>query len=385
MMARLGPGILWLGSQEWTDRENWERPVRTIPKWQKEKENESPRHLGELPEYLVPEGRELFLLTSGSTGLPRIAVHRHASLHANATASLKRMPLAPDDRWLLNLPLFHVGGLGIIYRCAAVGAGVVITSKTSASTHITHLSVVTAQLTWMAERPGDLLILQSMKAVLLGGGPVPRELCEYLIKKGVHIWTSYGLTEMASQVATGPFAVQPGAETRVEPLEGIELKRAPDGEIHVRGPSLFLGYLNEGQLSRPLDPQGYYATGDLGDLSAQGLAIFGRRDNLMISGGENIQPEEVEAALRAIPQVNEVVVVPRPHPSWGQRPIAFIKMAGGLPLPGPDYFRTRLTSLLPKFKWPDEYHPWPVDPQANTASGKVNRAYFRALGAQIPP
>ena len=167
--------------------------------------------------------------------------------------------------------------------------------------------------------------------------------------------TSYGLTEMASQVTTTP----PGASkeqlrTAGRALPYREIRVSTEGEILVRGKTLFAGYLRNGGLDRPLDEDGWFHTGDLGELDDGGnLRPTGRRDNLFVSGGENVQPEEIEAALLRLSGVEEAVVVPVPDPEFGARPVAFVRTSGV-----PADLAQELGRSLPRFKVPGEFHGW---------------------------
>ena len=213
--------------------------------------------------------------------------------------------------------------------------------------------------------------LAGLKAVLMGGGPVSASLVDEALSRGLPIHTSYGLTEMASQVTTTP----PGASlealrTAGRVLPEREVSISQDGEILVRGETLFAGYVEDETLDLPLDTNGWFHTGDLGELDENGyLRVLGRQDNLFISGGENIQPEEIEEALSAPPGVEAAVVVPVDDPEFGQRPVAFVRMKGGSTVdlaPG-------LEKVLPRFKIPVAFYAWPEE----RGGMKVDRASFR--------
>ena len=170
----------------------------------------------------------------------------------------------------------------------------------------------------------------------MGGGPVPPSLVDEALARGLPLHTSYGLTEMASQVTTTP----PGASleelrTAGRVLPDREVSISERGEILVRGETLFAGYVEGEELDRPLDAEGWFHTGDLGELDEDGyLRVGGRVDNLFISGGENVQPEEIEEALCRLEGVDEAVVVPVPDEEFGARPVAFVRSgrqeAGGI-------------------------------------------------------
>lgn len=325
---------------------------------------------------LLLEQPATVVFTSGSTGEPKAALHAFGNHYFSARGSNENLALAPGDRWLLSLPLYHVGGLGIVFRCLLAGAGIVLavpgsTMAEALTRHdVTHASMVATQL-WRAlrEEPGPAL--SRLKALLLGGGPLPRSLLEAARRRGVPIHTSYGLTEMTSQVTTTP----PGAPQHVLQTAGQllpyrELHVAGDGEIWVRGETLFQGYLTPHGVQRPEQPGGWFATGDLGRLTGEGhLVVQGRKDNRFISGGENVYPEEVEQALCRLPGVVQAVVVPVPDEEFGQRPVAFVETSGAA---GWGDLRRALQDLLPGYKVPRAFYAWPEDAEA--ASGpKVSR------------
>jgi o-succinylbenzoate---CoA ligase len=158
---------------------------------------------------------------------------------------------------------------------------------------------------------------------------------------------------MASQVATGK------AGECVKVLPRRELMISAEGEILVKGETLFKGYIQPGRLHLPLDAQGWFKTGDLGKLENDCLTVKGRRDNMFISGGENIQPEEIEKVILSLKGVAQATVVPQDDAEFGQRPVAFIKFAES-PLTS-DALARHCAQFLPKFKIPIAFYPWPAD------------------------
>jgi len=259
------------------------------------------------------------LFTSGSTGRPKIVSLTLDNFFASAKPAAIRCNLNPSDGWLLSLPLFHVGGLGIIFRCLISGAKILLTP----SNEVTHVSYVPTQLyrSWP--------LFPKLKWILLGGSPISE------IDPKLPIITSYALTETSSLFLANGFPL-PGKE--------IELR---GGEIFVRGDSLFQGYFN----GQKLEPhKGWFGTKDLGRFdSKNGYSIIGRKDNLFISGGENIQPEEIERELLKIPEIIEAVVVPKQDPEFGARPVAWIRTIA--PIDAKKIFK-QLAERLPKYKIP---------------------------------
>ncbi len=320
------------------------------------------------------------IFTSGSTGVPKAALHSfgnhlHSALGSNANIALK-----PGDRWLHSLPLYHVGGLSIVFRCLLAEATVTLpepeTPLAEAITSLgaTHISLVSTQLSRLLREAADLT---GLEAVLMGGGPIPPSLVDEALSRGLPVHTSYGLTEMASQVtATPPGASSEELRTAGRVLPHREVSISERGEILVRGETLFAGYADGEKIDRSLGAGGWFYTGDLGELDENGyLRVRGRMDNLFISGGENIQPEEIEEALCGLEAIEEAVVVPVPDEEFGARPVAFVRMDGGVR----DLSR-ELEPVLPRFKIPISFHPWPEEARRGM---KADRAALDELARRL--
>lgn len=341
----------------------------------------------------IPEDRPATVIfTSGSSGRPKAALHSFGNHWYNAKRSNENITLAPGDRWLLSLPLFHVAGVGVVFRCLLAGATVVIPAPgrpladAIAGEDITHLSLVPTQLFRLLNDPAGRDALKRTKAILLGGSAVPKSLLRTAYDHGLPVCTSYGLTEMATQVTT----TRPGDPldrwlTSGWPLAPDTLRLSTDGEIQVKGDTLFRGYLEEGHCLRPLTEDGWFATGDLGRLDAQGyLTVTGRRDNMFIAGGENIQPEEIEAAICACSGVAEAIVVPVPHAEFGTTPAAFVRTESGA-APDAAALRGRLAEQLPRFKIPRYILAWPELPETGIkASRRLLAERAQALCKDAP-
>lgn len=293
--------------------------------------------------YISPAGFHLhevqsIIFTSGTTGQPKGAQLTFFNHYASAQASAQRLGTGADDRWLLTLPLYHVGGMTIPMRAVLAGASVIELDmsagfdaawlkRTLIDDRITMVSLVPTMLYRLLE--AGLTGTPHLRAILLGGAAAPPDLLERAFDCGLPVAPTYGLTEACSQVTTMRPEDAPRKPGSVgKPLNGTTVTIARDdgaqaatgevGEIIVRGPAVFGGYLNA-----PDDPatqKGVLHTGDLGYLDADGdLFVLQRRTDLIVSGGENVYPAEVEAVLRAHPAVAEVCVAGLPHPEWGQQ------------------------------------------------------------------
>lgn len=307
------------------------------------------------------------IFTSGSTGDPKAAMHSIGNHIHSARLSNQNIRVEPGDRWLLSLPLYHVAGIGVVFRCLMGGAAMAIPApgaplaEAVRESGATHVSLVATQLHRLLQSAEGRAALRTMKAILLGGSGIPESLVREAYGLGLRIHTSYGMTEMSSQVTTTrPCDPIERLLTSGAPLDPDMLRIAEDREIQVCGKTLFLGYLDGGQLRRPLTSDGWFATGDLGELDDGGyLRVTGRKDNMFIAGGENIQPEEIEATLCRCPGVLEAIVVPVSHPEFGAVPVAFVRCASGVPVE--DALRAALGSRLPNFKIPRRVYSWPEE------------------------
>lgn len=315
--------------------------------------------IGQIPTHIAT-----LICTSGTTGVPKIAAHTLDNYIASATASAKALDLGPGDSWHLSLPLFHVSGLSILYRCLVSGAKLVISSDLL-SVNATHYSLVPTQLYRILHDPLLLAHYRKARCLLIGGAPLSSALEDEAREAGLALHTSWGMTE------TTALAILDG-----KPLPHIEASLADDGEILVRGSSLFLGYLENGALSLPL-AKGWFHTKDIGAFDAEGRLIWkGRKDLMFISGGENIHPEEIEHALYQLPGVLEAVVVGIADPEFGTRPAAFIRTAYPLDF---ETVKTGLSPYLLPFKVPKWIFPFPPYEGIKPNRDKLRQAAEKVL------
>ncbi len=288
--------------------------------------------------------------TSGTSGRPKAAVLTLSNIYHSALASAFRLGVLPDDRWLCVLPLYHVGGMSIILRSLIYGTAVELmtcarfdveaVNRLLSDQPISLVSLVPTMLGRLLDGRGRPWNPQ-FRLVLLGGEATSATLLERSAAAGIPVATSYGLSEASSQVATAPPALaqrKPGTvgkpllytHLRLVDENGKDLPSHSPGEILIKGPIVMRGYLDVASLSREALRDGWLHTGDMGYLDADGdLFILQRRSDLIVSGGENIYPAEVEAALRAHPAVAEALVFGLQDASWGQRPAAVIELVAG--------------------------------------------------------
>jgi len=276
--------------------------------------------------------------TSGTTGAPKGAELAHSALLWSAIGSAFHLGNAPGDRWLACLPLQHVGGLSILYRSTLCGTPVTLHERFDPARvseeldrgEVTLVSLVANMLERVLDARGDRRAPESLRCVLLGGGPAPSDLLRRARALGFPVATTYGLTEAASQVATLSLdRARTDCDAVGRPLFCTELRidspAGGPGEILVRGPTLMKGYLRRSEDTARALRGGWLHTGDVGVLDPSGdLRVLDRRSDLIVSGGENVYPAEVEAALREHPAVGDAAVAGEADPRFGARVSAWI-------------------------------------------------------------
>lgn len=329
------------------------------------------------------------LFTSGTQGRPRGVLLTDERFQLHARAVHERVPLSTRDRWLASLSIAHVGGLALVLRAAQFGSRVVcppqdLVDGLEATVHgsrVTHLSLVpTAFERWLGRR-GDRPVPPSLECVLLGGAAAPTRLLERAREQGWPVRTTYGLTEAGSQVATARPDSPLGSVG--PPLPGVRIqivdetgRPASSGRILVQSPGQCVGYLDDAQAA----PE-WIHTDDLGRLDAAGnLWIQGRRSDLIISGGENVDPVEVESVLAEHPAIVEVGVAGLPDAEWGEAVTAFLVERPGHALQL-DELRAFCATRLARFKCPRRLVR--VERLPRTPTGKLRRAALRALAPAV--
>ncbi|MCL6453661.1 MAG: o-succinylbenzoate--CoA ligase [Alicyclobacillus sp.] len=332
--------------------------------------------------------------TSGTTGLPKgvqLTYHNHLS---QALASAVQVGLDLSDRWLAPMPLYHVGGLNVLMRSLIYGTTAVLhdrfdpaaVNRALAEDAITLVSVVPTMLQRMLADPGRRPYHRALRCVLLGGSAAPEGLLRRCQTEGIPVAQSYGMTETDSQVATLHPADglrklgssgRPLFPSRIRiDVDGRPGKPGEVGEILVQGPTVTTGYWGRPDSTASALRGGWLHTGDVGWLDEEGyLYVLDRRSDLIVSGGENVYPAEVERVLRNHPAVAEAAVVGKRDPEWGQVPVAFVVPAAPQAGQGSDAVAAEVLryceAQLARYKVPKEVF-WRTDLPRN-ASGKLLR------------
>lgn len=315
----------------------------------------------------VEEDVALVVPTSGASGAPKGVELSHRALEHSARAYEARLGIRPGDRWLCCLPLGHIGGLGILARSRFAGAEPVVhdrfdASAVAAERRTTLISVVPTTLSRLIEAHVDL---SGYRAVLVGGAGLPETLGARAREAGYPIISTYGMTETCG-----------GCNFDGLPLDGVEI-RIENEQILIRGPILMNGYRLSPYLTTRAVHDGWLRTADRGAFGPDGrLAVLGRADDIIVTGGEKVSAAEVEALLLGHPAVAGIAVAGIPDDKWGQAVGAVVEPASGR-RPLPEELREFLRGLAAPFKVPKTIVV--VDRIPRTITGKVRRGAVREL------
>ena len=317
--------------------------------------------------------------TSATTGQFKSVPLRWGQIRAHVQASQEVLGKTEQDNWLMVLPLFHVSGLSILMRSLYNGTAVTILPKYDEikvlelieSGKINMMSLVPTILTQLKPK----ITHHKLRVILLGGEFIPMALIDACENKSLPIYKTYGMTETFSQSVTFSVLGYPHKRDSVgRPLPGMQIRiDNPDadgvGEIHLTGPMVMTGYIDK----EPID--GDLNTDDIGYVDEDGFVyILNRRKDLIISGGENIYPKELEDLVYTLPSVKECAVVPVPDPKWGQVPALFVAFNDGESMTA-DAILSFMTQSLAKYKIPKYVKILPALPRNGT--GKIVRNELR--------
>jgi O-succinylbenzoic acid--CoA ligase len=352
-----------------------------------------------------PDAIVAIIYTSGTTGQPKGAMLTVSNFWWSAIGSALNLGIDPRDCWLVCLPLYHIGGLSILMRSAIYGITAVVhdgfdedlVNAAIDEGQVTMISVVGVMLERMLDARAEARYPATLRYVLLGGGPLSASLLERCAAPGIPVVPTYGLTETCSQVVTLPprdMGQRPGTSGKV--LYPNELRISVDahrdgqpgesGEILVRGPVVMAGYAGRADETSRVVVGGWLHTGDVGRIDADGfLYVLDRRDDLIVTGGENVYPAEVEATLLTHPSVAEAGVIGIADSKWGQRVTAIVRL-----YELPDTNRVDAAQLkaycegqLAGYKTPRDFF-FVHEPLPRTASGKIRRAALRKIVTEHP-
>ncbi len=324
------------------------------------------------------------MYTSGTTGRPKGVLQTFGNHFYSAVSSALNLGLSSADKWLCVAPIFHISGFSIIMRGLIYGMTVRLVEKFRAeelerilaNETVTIMSVVPFMLKKLIQQQNktNTHYNSAFRCMLLGGGTIDRETLEACLQRSIPVVQCYGMTETCSQIValrSADALLKLGSVG--QPLFSTQLKLSKDGEILLKTPALTPGYLNlpDKLPSKMID--GWYRTGDIGHLDKEGyLYIDGRADEMLISGGENIFPQEVEQVYQRYPQINEVAVVGQNDSVWGQVPVAFVVSDRRL---SPTKLINYGYEHLARYKVPQHYIF--VSELPKNASGKIRRFMLR--------
>lgn len=312
---------------------------------------------------------DLVVFTSGTSGRAKGVRLTLANLEAASRASRRHLGHGPEDTWLLMMPLHHVAGLSILVRSAYAGGSVRLLPgfEPAAVTSVMEgeVSMVSMVPTMLHRVLGAGAVLRNLRAVLIGGGPIPAGLLETAEERGLPVLPTYGMTETFGQVAT----LKPGSKPAraVDPLPGVDIRIEPGGRVALRGEQVSPGYVGEPDRDDP-----WFITGDLGELVDGRLRILGRADSMIVTGGENVSPEQVEAELREHDLVSDALLVGVPDPEWGSKVCCVVVAEAEV-----DELRAWLRERIAGHMVPKEWRR--VHEIPKTALGKPDRQAATAL------
>ena len=308
------------------------------------------------------------LLTSGSSGVPKGVRLTKSNWEAAASVSISRLGHGPESRWLCPLPLHHVGGLSIIFRTVAAGGAIVLAPQPADLVawmgRVQFASLVPTQLYRALE--GRTETFTNKPVVLIGAGRSEPDLLASADAAGMTVLPTYGMTETTSQVATARLG---DPERGLMPLDGVDVRIGADDRIEVRGPTVFPGYV--GQAERAAGD--WFTTSDRGHIEPDGaLVVLGRTDRLIVTGGEKVDPAEVESAIESHPEVVEVGVLAIPDQEWGEAiAAAYVGNAS------PDQLRSFVAKRVPSYAVPKRWLQLDVLPR--TELGKIDTARLMGM------
>jgi o-succinylbenzoate---CoA ligase len=324
----------------------------------------------------LPDGTAVVIATSGSTGEPKGVQLSADALLASARASLDRIGARPGTRWLCPLPTSHIAGLGVLVRSLVSGTAPVVvdrldpTQRNLAAFGCEYVSLVPAQLRRMLDAGAGL---SAFGAILLGGAAIPSGVMTGARAAGARVVTTYGMSETCG-----------GCVYNGVPLDDVKVRTDRAGRIQISGPVLFSGYRNRPDLTEQALGGGWFTTSDLGEVNEAGhLAVQGRTDEMINTGGHKVAPGEVAAILETVPSVREAAVFGEPDSHYGERVTAVVVPASFATPPRLEELRAAVRRKLPAYAAPRALlivRTIPLLP-----SGKPDLATLRGIGRDHAP
>lgn len=324
------------------------------------------------------------MFTSGTTGHPKRVLHTYGNHWWSAVASVLNLGLTDKDKWLLTLPIFHVGGFSTLMKNIIYGMPIVLLEKYNQddvynymqSKNVTIISMVTLMLQQFLDQLETKPVPENLRCILLGGGAVPEPLLKKVEAKNLPLYQSYGLTETSSQIATlsSEYARKKlgssGKPLFPADINIVNQNEKGIGEIVVKGPMVISGYDGNEEANKKAFQNGWFYTGDIGYIDEDGfLYVLDRRTDLIISGGENIYPSEIENVMLTIDGIKEAAVVGKSDEKWGEVPVAYVVKEDTTVTV--EKIKATLEKELAPFKIPKEIYF--IDQLPRNASNKIMR------------
>lgn len=323
-----------------------------------------------------------YFFTSGTSGKPKTVPLRRKHIIAAVKSSSSNFDLDTDEMWAHTLPMHHIGGISIIMRALLHGFGIRLLDKfdpqqfanmQKVEDSVAGISLVPTQLKRLLAVP-NLQIPARFKGILLGGGPIDKTVINKCITVNLPVSPSFGMTETAAQCISGVISewkVTPQGSCG-RPLPGVQAELRPDetgfSMLWLKSAQIFEGYLNSEEATTTFDQNGWFCTGDYARIDPNGyIFIEMRRTDRIVSGGENINPLEIEAIIKSIFAIDDIAVVGLPDSEWGQRLVLVVAKSEKIP----QDFKKKLTGRMSNFKIPKEVYR--VHEIPKTAAGKIRR------------
>ncbi|HET8865980.1 MAG TPA: class I adenylate-forming enzyme family protein [Gracilimonas sp.] len=334
-----------------------------------------------------------YFFTSGTTSKPKVVPLKRRQIISASEASAQNFKPDPNHFWLLCLPLNHIGGISIILRSVIYETAIyrladfneeMVKEFLAENQRFQAASLVPTMIKRLLD---DSLFKthREFKSILLGGGPISEGLLRKSAERGIPIVSSYGMTETCAQIIANPLLAPSGMYTPLKSVgkpfppnemqirddNGRVLGKNQSGALWLHGPQVFDGYYDSKENDHRFDKEGWFNTGDYGHINGFGhLFIESRRSDLIITGGENVNPNEVEEAMQKLPTIKEAIVIGVPDEEWGQKVTAVVTLKNGK-TPQLDEIREQLKDALTDFKLPKELRI--VKDFPKTETGKVKR------------